>query len=115
MAVLGFMLWSEVFSGRLGHLLIDNEGTTFSLLRGVSENECVNKLAQIFAKHKMQSAALIWISIVASHSNIPSRNECNFVVKTNAVDRSPDARLLLDELITQCKVGDGLCDSSIPI
>ena len=90
-AVLSFMLWSEVFSGRLGHLFIDNEGTKFSLLRGVSENECVNKLAQIFAKHEMQSAALIWISRVASHTNIA--DGCNFVVKRNA---------LIDHLMQDC-------------
>lgn len=50
-AVLVFMLWSDSFEGRLGHLFVDNEGTKFSLRRGVSDNECVNKLAQAFAKH----------------------------------------------------------------
>ena len=117
-AVLGFILWSGDLGGRLGHLFIDNEGTKFSLLRGVSENECVNKLAQIFAEYEMQSSALVWLSRVASHSNIadgPSRNDCTMLAKHRAVDRTADAKLLLDKLITQCRVGDGLCDSSIPI
>ena len=116
-AVVGFMLWSDSFVGRLGHLFIDNEGTKYCLLRGASDNGCVNELARIFAKHEMESTALTWISRVASHSNIadgPSRNECELVKSKGAVDRSIQALELMDLLITQCKVGDGLRDQSNP-
>ena len=73
------MLWSDSFEG---HLFADNEGTKFSLLRGVSDNECVNKLVQAFGKHETLSATTIWISRAASHSNIAdgqSRNKCNLL------------------------------------
>ena len=66
-AVLGMLLWSHAFKGRLGHLFSDNEGTKFCLLRGVSDNACVNMSTQIFARHGMNSKALTWISRAASH------------------------------------------------
>ncbi len=110
-AGVGFMLWSSSFDGRLGHLFIDNEGTKYCLLKGVSDNDCVNKLAQAFAKHETESTALTWLSRVSSHSKIadgPSRNQCSLVISKGAIDRSPVASNLLAELITQCEAGDRL-------
>ena len=116
-AVLGFLLWSNSFVGRLGHLFIDNDGTKYCLLKGASDNGCVNKLSRIFAKHEMESTALTWISRVASHSNIadgPSRNDCNLMKNKGAIDKSTLALEILHQLIAQCEVGDGLCNQSTP-
>ena len=38
--VLGFLLWSSSFDGRVGHLFIHNEGTNYCLLKGISDNDC---------------------------------------------------------------------------
>ena len=117
-AVVGFLLWSSSFAKRLGHLFIDNDGTKYCLLKGASDNECVNKLSRVFAKHEMESTALIWIFRVASHSNIadgPSRNDCELVRSKGVIDKSKLASEILDHLIAQCEVGDGLCDQSPPI
>ena len=111
-AVLGMLLWSHAFKGRLGHLFSDNEGTKFCLLRGVSDNACVNMSTQIFARHGMNSKALTWISRAIADG--PSRNDCSFVSSKQAFDKSEDAKPILIDFITQSEVGDGLCDVDLP-
>ena len=45
-----FSRWkSEFCKGRVV-LFVDNEGTKFSLLKGLSDNECVDNMAELFAE-----------------------------------------------------------------
>ena len=47
-AVVAFLLWSPEFVNRRCVLFVDNEGTKFSLLRGLSENKVVDFIAEKF-------------------------------------------------------------------
>jgi hypothetical protein len=49
-AVVAFLLWSPEFVNRRCVLFVDNEGTKFSLPRGLSENKVVDFFAEKFVE-----------------------------------------------------------------
>ena len=48
-AVLAACLWRDLFVCKRVIFFVDNEGTKFSLLKGLSENSCVDRLVEKFA------------------------------------------------------------------
>ena len=109
-SLVSFVLWSEKFKDRRCHLFADNEGTKFCLLKGSSDNYCVNNMVRLFALHESKVHSFVWISRVASASNIadgPSRNECSELKQLRAVNVSNLAKTLMDDTITQVELGGG--------
>lgn len=79
-AVVALCLWMPLINSRRLILFVDNEGTKFSLLKAASDNQVVDKLSQLFASVEHESRAYLWLSRVASYSNIadePSRGKCD--------------------------------------
>ena len=77
-ALLAYCLWTEIFSGRMCFLYVDNKGTKFSFMKGTSENP----IAQVFAETETHVKTLCWLARVSSFSNIadaPSRGDCNLL------------------------------------
>ena len=62
--VVAFVLWLERFFNRRCLIFVDNEGTKFSLLRGVSDNPIVDFLAEAFAKAETMVHAFTWLARV---------------------------------------------------
>eukprot|EP00435_Cladocopium_sp_Y103_P070794 s702_g36.t1 len=60
-AVLAHMLWAPELEDSKSFLYVDNEGTKFCLIRGSSENDFVDMLAQIFAENEI-SVKTLWIN-----------------------------------------------------
>eukprot|EP00435_Cladocopium_sp_Y103_P065000 s975_g26.t1 len=100
-AVLAHFLWMPDLEDRKSFLYVDNEGTKFSLIKGVSENEIVDVLAQIFAEREVLVRNVCWISRVSSYSNIadkPSRGDKLELVQQGFEDVSIHAMVLLEQL-----------------
>ena len=75
-ALLATNLWQPLCGSKRVILFVDNEGTKFSLLKKVSDNACVDAMAEAFAKLECQLHAMVWIARVLSKNNIadpPSR------------------------------------------
>ena len=88
--------------GRKSFIYVGNEGTKFSLIKGISDNPIVDLLVQIFAEHEILVSTLSWISRVSSHSNIadaPSRGDNRLLVKFGFEDDSAEAYKYLDQLL----------------
>ena len=97
-ALLATSVWRSLFGCKRVILFVDNEGTKFSLLRGVSDNACVDMMAEAFAKLENQLHAMIWIARVPSKSNVadpPSKGLTD--IPFNAIDVS--------ELAGKCRFG----------
>jgi hypothetical protein len=93
-AILAYTLWLSHLRDRMCFLYVDNEGTKFSLMKGLSENATVDLMAQIFAETKIHAGTLCWISRVGSFSNIadaPSRGDTEVLLKLGFTDVSNDA------------------------
>ena len=102
-AVIAFQLWSRRFENRRCVLFVDNEGTKFSLLRGVSENKVVDSLAENFVELESKLHAFIWLARVPSHCNVadaPSRGETDGHLLSGAVDVSNDANEIMRDLVS---------------
>jgi len=93
-AILAYTLWLSHLRDRMCFLYVDNEGTKFSLMKGLSENATVDLMAQIFAETEIHAGTLCWISRVSSFSNIadaPSRGDTEVLLKLGFTDVSNDA------------------------
>lgn len=100
-AVLACILWGEHIAHRRCFLFVDNEGTKFALLKGFAENAIVDHLAEMFVEWEVKRHSLLWISRVASASNIadaPSRNDLEHPLLRNAIDDSNKANALLSDV-----------------
>jgi hypothetical protein len=96
-ALLAYCLWTEIFSGRMCFLYVDNKGTKFSFMKGTSENP----IAQIFAETETHVKTLCWLARVSSFSNIadaPSRGDRNLLRSLQFRDVSGDATICLEKL-----------------
>ena len=69
-AILAYSLWTDLVKDRMCLLYVDNEGTKFSLMKGMSENLVVAAMAQVFAELETHVHTLCWISRVSSFSNV---------------------------------------------
>ena len=67
-AILSAFLWKDLFLNKRVILFVDNEGTKFSLLKGMSDNPCVDKMAELFAS--LESKLHFWVSRVPSKNNV---------------------------------------------
>ena len=47
-AVVAFVLWKDLLAGQRVFFFVDNEGTKFSLLKGLADNQVVDRLAEAF-------------------------------------------------------------------
>ena len=97
-AVVAFALWDDLLVNSASYLLVDNEGTKFSLIKGSSDNPTVDALAEIFCELECKCLGHNWIGRASSFSNIsdePSRGLCNSLIHDGFVDRSPDAQIVL--------------------
>lgn len=73
-------------------------------MKGLSDNLCVDAMAEKFACLESELHSLIWISRVPTKSNVadpPSRGAIENLVLANATDMSSEALVLLTEIITQ--------------
>ena len=103
-AVLSFAVWAENFRHHRCILFVDNEGTKHSLISGVSENSFVQSAAEIFASIEVEMNTFLWISRVASASNIadePSRGETENLKAKGGVSINQRAAPALNELINK--------------
>ena len=112
-AVVGLCLWMPLFESRRLILFVDNEGTKFSLLKAGSDNEVVDKLSQLFASAEHEFKSYLWLSRVASYSNIadePSRGKCDHLVKSGAkqVSVQAAAKSILDTIMLKAFDNDEL-------
>ena len=85
-------------------LFADNEGTKFSLLKALSDNACVDAMAEEFAKLECQLHTTMWIARVPSKSNIadpPSRGITDIPLLVGAEDVTMLAKQCLLEIIPQ--------------
>ena len=87
-ALLAADLWQAEFGNKRVVLFVDNEGTKFSLLKGLSDNPCVDAMAECFATLECNIHSMIWIARVPSSSNVadpPSRGitKCSLTGKCN--------------------------------
>ena len=109
-ALLARNLWQPLFGSKRVILFVDNEGTKFSLLKGVSDNACVDAMAEAFAKLECQLHAMVWIARVPSKSNIadpPSRGITDVPLLVCAEKVSVPAKSHLLENIPQiAKMGE---------
>ena len=83
-------------------LFVDNEGTKFSLLKAASDNQVVDKLSQLFASVEHESRTYLWLSRVASYSNIadePSRGKCDSLLKVGAKQITDKASNVLSDVM----------------
>jgi len=103
-AVIAYQLWAPRFSNRRCLLFVDNEGTKFSLLRGVSENSVMDFLAEKFVELEAVTHTFTWLARVPSGCNVadaPSRGDVSAALLNNALDVSADAERLLLDLVSQ--------------
>jgi hypothetical protein len=103
-ALLAALLWRTFCGNKRVVLFVDNEGTKFALLKGLSDNLCVDAMAEKFACLESELHTLIWIARVPSKSNVadpPSRGITDIPVLANATDMSSAALELLTGIITQ--------------
>ena len=114
-AVIAFQFWSRRFENRRCVLFVDNEGTKFSLLRGVSENKVVDSLAERFVELESKLHAFIWLARVPSHCNVadaPSRGETDGRLLSGALDVSEEATEIMWDLVSHLpQMGKPGCDS----
>lgn len=83
-------------------IFVDNEGSKFALLKGVSDNLCVDCLAMIFAEQEARLSLSPWLSRVPSHSNIadpPSRGDLEPLKFLKGVNASTRASLMLEVVL----------------
>ena len=92
-AVVALAVWSPQIKFKRCVLYVDNEGTKFSLIKGYADNNTVDRLAQVFAAVECEAHTYLWISRVASFSNVadePSRGDCSSMLKhaSNCVNQT---------------------------
>ena len=103
-ALLAASLWSDSFYNKHLILFVDKEGTKFSLLKGFSEHNCVDKLSEAFAELESRIHITTWIARLPSKSNIadpPSRGIVDIAELSNATDVSDLAMKHLKKIVTQ--------------
>ena len=109
-AVLAANLWQQRLVNRRSILFVDNEGTKFSLLKGVSDNACVDAMAEAFSTLESDLHSSTWIARVPSKSNIadpPSRGYLDVPLLSAARDVSAEAQSNLVLLVAQIfKLGE---------
>ena len=113
--VLATLLWIDLVSKFNSFLLVDNEGCKFCLLKGLSDNNVVDLLAEIFVGIEAEKDLYVWISRVPSKSNVadrPSRGVTDFLLKDGFKDCSVDAMQILLDLICKLKRGETRADKS---
>ena len=121
-AVVALCLWMPLIKSRRLILFVDNEGAKFSLLKAASDNEVVDGLSQLFASIEHESRTYLWLSRVASHSNIadePSRGKCDNLLKVGAkhiTDEASNAlRVVMLKAFDSWKMGkQAVASSNIP-
>ena len=105
-ALVAMILWTDKVRHRRCILFVDNEGSKYCILKCSSENEIVDALVRFFAEIECDSCVRLWISRVASHSNIadgPSRGVPPPNTSQPYKCDSADARLVLNSLVERLK------------
>ena len=109
-ALLAVYVWKSEFRNSRVVLFVDNEGTKFSLLKGLSDNACVDSMAELFAELECAEHVIAWIARVPSKSNIadpPSRGVVEGTSLIHAVDVSATALAFLKVILSQLsKMGE---------
>lgn len=103
-AIISADLWQGEFGNKRVVLFVDNEGTKFSLLKGLSDNPSVDAMAELFATLECNLHSMIWIARVPSSSNVadpPSRGITNIPLLANATDVSSLAKKKLSAIVAQ--------------
>ena len=114
-AVVAFMLWVSRCESRRCILFVDNEGSKFSLLRGLSDNSVVDFLAEKFVEMEASVHTFTWLARVPSNCNVadaPSRGDVSGRLLCDAVDVSAETEKLMETLASQLlKLGKTGCDA----
>jgi len=79
---------------RNSFLYVDNEGTKFCLMKGVSDNLTVDAICAVFSELEVAMQANCWLARVASFSHgadKPSRGDTKNLVDSGFLDDSADA------------------------
>jgi hypothetical protein len=109
-ALLAMCVWKSEFRNSRVVLFVDNEGTKFSLLKGLSDNACVDSMAELFAELECAEHVTAWIARVPSKSNVadpPSRGVVEGTSLIHAVDVSATALAFLKVILSQLsKMGE---------
>lgn len=103
-AVVALALWAPQIRFKRSVLFVDNEGTKFSLIKGYADNGTVDRLSQVFASVESQAHTYLWISRVASFSNVadePSRGESSNLLKHDSTNVSHSAIVVLGTVLTE--------------
>lgn len=103
-ALLATYVWKSSLCGGRVVLFVGNEGTKFSLLKGLSDNACVDSMAELFAELECSEHVTAWIARVPSKSNVadpPSRGIVNGASLRDAMDVSATARACLKVILSQ--------------
>eukprot|EP00435_Cladocopium_sp_Y103_P067672 s1151_g30.t1 len=109
-AVVATILWKAELNAKRGVLFVDNEGSKFALLKGLSENTCVDLLAEFFVAVECDIHSTLWIGRVPSKSNVadpPSRGVVDTKLLAEGMNVSKLAEAVLKDLSTQMeKLGE---------
>ena len=108
-ALVALGVWSRQIRFRRCVLYVDNEGTKFSLIKGYADNNVVDRLAQVFAALESEAHTYLWISRVASFSNVadePSRGESDRLSKYASNCVNPEAESVLDVVLAKAFVSE---------
>lgn len=116
-AIVVYSLWSDCLKDRMCFLYVDNEGTKFSLVKGVSDNSTVDAMAQVFAEIETHVRTLCWLSRISSFSNVadaPSRGDCELLKRLGFMDASEDAKKALDVICLSVEIKLGKTTAANP-
>ena len=109
------LLWIDLVSKFSSFLLVDNEGCKFCLLKGLSDNDVVDMLAEVFVAIESEKELYVWISRVPSKSNSadrPSRGVTDFLLEDGFKDCSDKTMQILLDLICKLECGETRADKS---
>ena len=109
-----YSLWSAYLEDRMCFLYVDNEGTKFSLMKGMSENSTVDdRWLRILLRLKHMCVRCVGFSRVSSFSNniadAPSRGDCEVLEECLLLqDVSEEAQKTLERIwhLSQNQVGE---------
>lgn len=111
-AVLALYVWCDLLVDHKCIFFVDNEGCKFALLKGISDNACVDKLAELFVRKEDCLTVPLWLARVPSKSSLaddPSRFVFHKMLSLNAMNCSETAAAPLVQILTQ--IDDG-CEGS---
>ena len=107
-AVVALHVWHAKLASWRSFLFVDNEGCKFALMKGLSDNAIVDKLAEMFVELEMSCNSSIWLSRVPSKSNVadhPSRGSIAWLLDNHFLDHTDNASTILETVAHKLEEG----------